>query len=307
MKFGMRIRLWIKALRAPFFTATGMSVILGVTFAWYHTGKINWLYFFLTLFGVVFMNAGTNLINDYFDYKTGNDNINKNPTEVSGGSRVIQQGLIKPKYIFFAGIIFFVLAAIIGLYINFTIKGNIVLLLGTIGIISGFFYVAPPLKFGYTFLSEIITGINCGMLIVFGSYYVQTQMVNFNVILISVPLTLLVSLILFINEFPDYEADKSVGRRNLVILLKKKKAIKVFVFSLVSVYIIILGLVVFDYIPVFGLLSFLTLFFLYKVIKITLNNYNRVYELVPANKMVINIHLLTGILLSFSFILDKVL
>jgi 1,4-dihydroxy-2-naphthoate octaprenyltransferase len=84
------IKKWIVAIRAPFFTASAIPVLVGTALAWNLTGKFTFHKFVLTLIGVPLFNAGTNLANDYYDHKTGNDDININLTPFSGGSRVIQ-------------------------------------------------------------------------------------------------------------------------------------------------------------------------------------------------------------------------
>ena len=73
----MRLRLWIRALRAPFFQAVLVPLFLGTAAAWYHTEQFHVGYFLLAMVGVVFINAGTNLTNDYFDYRSGADDLNK--------------------------------------------------------------------------------------------------------------------------------------------------------------------------------------------------------------------------------------
>src|SRR3989338_847528 len=114
-----RLKVWLKALRAPFFTATIVPVLLGAIIAWYDTGSFIWVKFWLTFAGALFMHAGTNLANDYFDHQSGCDEINATPTPFSGGSRVIQQGLIKAKNILFAALAFFIFGSLIGFYLNY--------------------------------------------------------------------------------------------------------------------------------------------------------------------------------------------
>ncbi len=95
----MNFKLWIRALRAPFFQAVIIPVLVGTAVAWYQTGIFYLGYFLLTLFGAMFVNAGTNLTNDFFDHESCADDINKEFTAFSGGSRVIQEGLISPQVI----------------------------------------------------------------------------------------------------------------------------------------------------------------------------------------------------------------
>ena len=140
------IKKWLVALRAPFFTASLVPVLVGGTLAYNQTGEFHFWKFILTLLGVVCFNAGTNLANDYYDHKTTDDDINPSPTPFTGGSRVIQKGLILPKNMLFASFLFFGIGSVIGLYLNAITPGNLVLLLGIIGILSGFLYTAAPVK-----------------------------------------------------------------------------------------------------------------------------------------------------------------
>ena len=90
-RFFRRVVIWIRTLRAPFFQAVIVPAVLGSAIAWYETGAFYWGYFLLALAGVVCVNAGTNLANDYFDYTSGNDDVNTENTTFSGGSRTIQE------------------------------------------------------------------------------------------------------------------------------------------------------------------------------------------------------------------------
>ena len=302
-----KIKIWLKAIRAPFITSTVISGILGSIVAWHSSGAFNWDFFWLTIIGVIFLNMGTNLINDYFDHTSGLDEINRYPTQFSGGSRVIQDKLLKPKEVLIGGIVAFILSALIGIYLNFQTGGNVVLYIGLIGIFLLYFYTASPLRLGYTPIGELITGLCAGPLIVYGSYYVQAQNLALRPLLISIPLGISAGLILFINEFPDYEADKKVGKKNLVILLGKKKAIKLLFLLLGFVFLFIISGIFIGIFPYFSFIILIALPLYLKVIKVAKLNYDKIYELLPANASVIGIHLLIGILLCSSFVLDKLM
>ena len=299
-----KIKIWIRAIRAPFFTATIASVALGAVVAWHDTGKLHWVYFTLTILGTILVNSGTNLINDYFDHISNLDEINENHNQFSGGSRVIQEKLLTPRSILFAGLFSLLLAIVIGLYLNYKSSGNVILIIGIIGIFSGYFYTAKPFKLGYTPLGEIITGFGCGPLIVFGSYYVQTQKLSWQPLLISIPVGILVGLILFINEFPDYKADKAVGKKTMVVTLGKKKAISLYYSFLLITYLWVIAGVIFHIFPLLTLVIMITLPLSIKIIKIAKKNYKKISELLPANAATIGLHLTFGLLLSGSYLLD---
>lgn len=302
-----KLKIWLKALRAPFFTASATPVLLGSVMAWAKLGTFNWLYFFLTLIGVVSINAGTNLANDYFDYKSGNDEINKTPTPFSGGSRVIQQKLIKPSNVLVGSLVFFLFACLIGLYLNFSIPGNVILILGLIGIVIGFFYTAEPFRLGYRGFGELWVGLCLGPLVVLGAYYVQVQVLSREALLVSIPLGILVGLILYINGFQDYEADKKVGKKTSIVILGKEKAAKIYYFLIGFVYLWIIGGVIFKVFPLATLIVFLTIPLAIKATKILMKNFDKIYELLPVNAATIKLHLLVGLLLCGGYIIDKIL
>ena len=303
-----KILLCLKAVRAPFYTATLISGILGGILAWHDTNNFIWSYFLLTLLGIILMHTGINLSNDYFDHTSNLDEINATPTPFSGGSRVIQDKLIQPKKILLVFVISFVLAIIIGLYLNYKTQGNVILYIGIIGLFFGFFYTASPLRLGYySLLGELIAGILCGPLIVLGTYYVQVQTLSWKPILASIPIGILVSLILYINEFPDYAADKKIGKKNIVILLGKQKAIKLFFIILGMVYLLIIAGVIIKIFSFFVLITFITFPIYLKIINIGGDNYNKINELLPVNAATIKLHLIIGSLISISYVLDRLI
>ncbi|MFQ5951817.1 MAG: prenyltransferase, partial [Candidatus Omnitrophota bacterium] len=196
------LKLWLKAIRVPFFTATIIPVALGSIIAWHGTNNFIWMKFALAMIGALLIHAGTNLANDYFDHISGCDEANLTPTPFSGGSRVIQEGLIAPKKILYISLAAFILGGSIGLYLNYLCAGNVILILGVIGIFLGIFYTARPLRIGYGSFGELVVGIGFGPLMVLGSYYVQAQTLPLQVLLTSIPVGILIALVLFINEFP---------------------------------------------------------------------------------------------------------
>ncbi|OPX28883.1 MAG: hypothetical protein B1H06_02400 [Candidatus Cloacimonas sp. 4484_143] len=302
-----KIKLWIKASRAPFLTASLISVILGAVMAWNLTGEIHWLKLILTAFGVIFVHSGTNLVNDYFDHKSNLDEINENHNMFSGGSRVIQEKELSPKAMLTAGLLCFAATAIIGFYLNSITKGNVILYIGIAGFFIGYFYTAKPLKLGYTALGEIITVVACGPLIVYGTYFVLAQTHALQPLLASIPVGVLVGLILYINEFQDHDADRAVGKKTLVIVFGKAKAIKLFYIFLIFNYIWVIIGVILNWFPIFTLAVILTLPICVKAMKVASVNFDKINELLPANGATIGLHMIFGILFSLGFALDKLI
>ncbi len=301
------MKLWAKAVRAPFFTASVISVILGAIIAWNITGEFHLLNFILVVLGIILIHAGTNLINDYFDHKANLDEINVNHTPFSGGSRVIQDKEISPKTMLIVGLATFFVAALIGFYLNGITKGNVVLYIGIAGFFIGYFYTAKPLKLGYTMFGEFITFIACGPLVVYGAFYVMAQEHAIQPLIASVPIGLLVGLILFINEFPDYAADKKVGKKTIVVAFGKMKSIKIYHFFMLFNYVWVVLAVTMKLLPLYSLVIFLTLPITIKAMTVAGKNYENIKELLPANAATIGLHLIFGILLNLGFVLDKII
>ncbi len=298
----------MRALRAPFFQAVLVPLALGTAAAWYYTGQFQLGYFLLALVGVVCINAGTNLANDYFDHKSGADALNKEYTRFSGGSRVIQEGLMSPGAVFRASLAFYGLAGLIGLYLVYA-RGWPILVIGIIGIASGYLYTAAPIRIGYRGWGELLAGLNCGPLVVLGAYWVQAQAFNLKVLLASVPVGLLVAAILYVNQFADYESDKAVKKAHLVVRLGPERAVKAFYLLLISAYSVIMMGCALRIIPWMCLVSLVTVPLAWRAGMAARDNHasGSGEKLLPAMAGTIGAHLSTGLLLSCGYLAAGVL
>lgn len=303
----VNFKVWIKAVRVPFLTATIIPVLFGYLLSWHDGARFIWQRFALALFGAIFIHAGTNLINDYFDHLAGCDEANPTPTPFSGGSRVIQEGLIQSKKILYASLTFFALGCAIGLYLNYICGKNVILILGVVGVFLGFFYSAKPLRIGYESFGELAVGLGFGPLMVMGAYYVGAEQLTFRIFLVSIPIGILIALVVFINEFPDYIGDKAVGKRTLVVILGKKKAVMLYHLLLAGAYLVIIELVLTGFLPYLCLAALLTLPMAFKAFTVSRDNYEKIYELLPVNAATIGLHSMIGLLLSAGIMLDKII
>lgn len=292
----MRIGTWVRALRVPFFSGTLIPVIFGTAFAYYWTGLFNAGRFCLVLIGTLFVQAGLNLANDYFDYLSGNDALAK-PTPFSGGSRVIQDGLVKPTSILLMSVICLLGVSLIGLYLNHILHGNMILIIGVTGVVLAYFYSAPPLRIGYrSGLAELSCLLGCGPVLILGSYYVQTEVFSLPVLYASLPMGILIALILFINEFADYNADRRVHKNTLVVICGTQKATIIFVVLMILVYLITMMLILTRIFPVGTLIVFVTLPVALFIIRKLVNYHNNIAKLLPANVAVITLHLIFSVI-----------
>lgn len=300
------IKNFIKALRIPFLTASIVPVILGTAVAWNETGDINWVYFIAAFIGILFLQLSSHLSNDYFDYKSGNDEVNRTPTPFSGGSRAIQDKLLTPKQVITASMAFLAIGLTLGIYLIIILRSWELLLIAAAGVLGGYFYTSPPLKFAYRGIGEIVVAVCFGVLPVLGAYYVQAQAFSLTAVLASIPVAILIALVLFINGFQDHDADKKVGKKTMVVRLGKENAMKVYSFFVIFTYLFIAVTVLLNLLPSWALISLLTLPIAVKALNVAKNNYDKIEELIPANAMTIMMHLFTGLLLSLGFVLDKI-
>ncbi|MFQ6059500.1 MAG: prenyltransferase, partial [Anaerolineae bacterium] len=207
--FRDKFKLWREEVRAPFFTATIVPIVLGAVIAWVRVGTFHWGFFLLTLIGGLCLHAGTNVVNDYFDHLSGNDEINVEFVRpFTGGSRMIQKGLLQPQEVLRGALAFFAAGSLIGLYLAYA-RGPIILILGLMGVFCGFFYTAPPVYLARWGIGEFIVGVNFGLLMTLGSYYVQTRALAWEPVVAAIPVALLIAGVLYINEFQDVPADQA--------------------------------------------------------------------------------------------------
>ena len=302
----MRFKTFVKVIRAPFFASLAMSVLVGTAVAW-GDGYLHWGYLLLTLIGIVCTNAGLNMSNDYFDHLSGNDEANQELTPFSGGSRTIQEGILAPGQVLLGSALFFLIAIIIGLYLTFS-RGWLVLWLGLAGIFLAIFTSAPPFKMNYVGhgLGELATFIGAGPLIVVGAYFVQAQQVTLGAVWASVPVGLLGAALIWINEFPDYQADAAVGKSTLVVVLGKKRAVWGYVALLTCCYASILAGSALSLLPYASLLAFLTVPLAHKSVRGALQYHSDTAKLIPSNAAAIQIYLGIGFLLCVGYAVARV-
>ena len=302
------IALWIRALRAPFFQAVLVPLALGTAVAWGRTGQFHLGYFLLAVVGGVLLHAGTNLANDYFDHKSGADAVNQEHTRFSGGSRVIQEGLIRPGTILGVSLTCFAVGALIGLYLVYA-RGWWLLPIGMVGVASGYFYTATPLSIGYRGWGEVLTGVNFGPLVVLGSYYVQVRALSWEALVVSVPVGLLIAAILYNNEFSDYGADKAANKANLVVRMGPERALKGLYILLGSTYVVIGVGCALRFLPWPAAASLLTAPLAWKTAKGAAANCaaGSGAKMLPSMAGTVATHLATGLLLACGYLAAGVL
>jgi 1,4-dihydroxy-2-naphthoate octaprenyltransferase len=297
------LSFWMVKVRAPFFTAVIVPALLGTAIAWARSGEFHPFYFLLTIIGVICMHAGANMSNDYFDHKNRTDEINEEFVRpFTGGSRLIQMGAIQPRQVLLEALAYYATAALIGLYLGWA-RGPWVLVIGLIGALSGYFYTAPPFFLVATGLGEVFIGLNFGLLVTLGAYYVQTGQLAWEPVIASLPVAFLIAGVLYINEFQDMVADKAVGKNHIVARLGRQKAVLGYGLIMAATYVSIVLGVLLGVTP-FALLGLLTAPLAWRAWQVARVKYDSPRELTPANAATIQAHLCTGLLLTLGYIIQ---
>jgi 1,4-dihydroxy-2-naphthoate octaprenyltransferase len=223
--------------RAPFLSASIIPAFIGGAYATtVMDGPIfSTLNFILATIGVTLLHMASNVLNDYFDWKSGTDQANaKYFLKYSGGSRAIELGLISMRGTGILGAVMLLVSTAIGLYLWMD-TGTGVLVFGLAGAFAGYFYTAPPLRLVARHgLGELAIGLTFGPLITGGVFYVLTGEYSWMSMLVGMPIGLLTSNILLINQVPDVEGDASTGKNHLVVTFGKENAVLIYALTIVA-------------------------------------------------------------------------
>ncbi len=291
------LSVWFRVIRVRFLLASVIAVSLGLALNWRQNFSIDPLDAILIFAGVLALHASVDLLNDFWDFKRGIDTKTKR-TKMSGGTGVLPEGLLKPTSVYRAGIAFLIIGSVIGSYFVIT-DGIIVGIILGFAILSIYFYSTKIVDFG---LGEFFVAVK-GSMIVIGAYYIQSGQITIESILGGIVVGVLSSLVLFIASFPDHDADKSKGRKSLVIAVGKEKAANLFwIFPLVSYSAIIIGVSA----NLFPLLSLITLLTIPLMIKSGLGlrkNFDSIENLVPFMSSTLMFNRITGTLFVVSFLI----
>lgn len=294
--------LIMRTFRLPFVIATILPISLGAIIA-YRAGFFDWALFALTMLGALLVHLGVNTANDYFDSRSGADDINTTPTPFSGGSRIIQYGLLPPRAIFSISTSAYVAGCLIGLYLAYT-RGILVLIIGLLGLLISYGYTAPPFKFAYRGVGELVVAVGFGPLLVLGSYFVQARALSLEAFLGSLPMGLLIMLILYVNEVPDRTWDEEANKKTLVSMMPEERVSTGYSISIAAVYVIIIVGVIGRIFPIPALLGLGTLPLALKIRKLIQENLGNPYGLMPAMSNNVRFYVYTGALILAGYVIS---
>ena len=291
------LSVWLRVIRVRFLLASVIAVSVGLALTWRQNSSIDPLDAILIFAGVMALHASVDLLNDFWDFKRGIDTKTKR-TKMSGGTGVLPEGLLKPSSVYRAGITFLIIGSIIGSYFVIT-HGIIIGIILGFAILSIYFYSTKIVDSG---LGEFFVAVK-GSLIVIGTFFIQSGEITIESILGGIVVGVLSSLVLFIASFPDHDADKSKGRKSLVIAVGKEKAAKLFwIFPIISYLTIIIGVST----NLFPLMSLITLLTIPLMIKSGLGlrkNFDSIENLVPFMSSTLMFSRITGVLFVVSFLI----
>ncbi|MBB6636237.1 prenyltransferase [Cohnella thailandensis] len=259
---------WLEFRKASRFKVIPVMLIpvaLGALGAYVWDGDFNLWLLLLTLLGSGSAHLFSNMINDLWDYKNGTDKeAHEMQDAISTNSGFLTKGIWSAKKFAFVTWILFGIAALSGIILSF-ISGWWAFVFGALGGLIAYFYVAPPIRFGYLGkgYSEIAILLSFGVLPVAGSYYVQTSHLDYRALLLSLPIGLLTTLILFNHHFLHWQADRQAGKRTLVVVWGEKRALRFSRALLLLAVLSHLACAATGVVPIYALIALLTAIPLY--------------------------------------------
>jgi 1,4-dihydroxy-2-naphthoate octaprenyltransferase len=296
------MNIYVKAMRLPFLTGSLIPVILAAALSFLH-GSLYLGRLILVMIGVGALHLGANLINDYYD-DPGRDRINLHPTPFSGGSRVIQDNLMEAKTVWAMAMGFFLLGTASGVWLAVTGRPFVVVI-GLLGFLAGYLYSAAPVSFMSRGLGEVTIFLAFGPLITWGTYYVMTGLLTWQAFTLGIPPGFLIAAVIWINQFPDYDADKSARKRNWVVRLGRNRSRWIYYFLMLGPYAVVLYWIVAQKGSWLCLGVLLTMPLALKAMKILHLHYRTYDEIIPAQALTIQTHLALGLVLSVALVVHK--
>lgn len=230
---GGALRLWALAARPRTLPAAVAPVLVGTALA-IDYDQFKLLAFLAALIGSIFIQIGTNLSNDYSDARRGADTEDR-----LGPVRVTAGGLMPPRRVLVGTYVAFGIAVLAGIYLA-AITGPELILVGIASIAAGVLYTGGPRPYGYEGLGELFVFLFFGVVAVVGSYYVQAQQLPWEAFALSVPVGLLASAILVVNNIRDADTDRRAGKRTLAVRLGRARARQLFAAMLAVSYLTVI-------------------------------------------------------------------
>lgn len=303
MALSRQVKNWSIAVRPFAYPASIVPVVLGTSFAWYATGKFNWINFVLALIAGMLYHSGCNLINDYYDYK---NNVDREDT--FGGSGILVSGTMQPVQIARGAVVTLVLGTLIGIYFLWHfhthamtpyVFGWPLLIIGAAGLLGTIFYTATPACAKYNALGTPLVFVMMGAGMVLGGYFIQAGSLSWNAVWVSLPVGFTVAAILQANDTRDIVNDRASGVTTISTLLGPTGARGLYTFLLVAPYLTIVLLAVLRVTAWPALAALLTLPLAIKLLKLFWEVRDDSHEkLTMTDAMTAQLHMGLGLLFS---------
>jgi len=292
-------RIWWQLTRPHTLTAAFAPVFLGTMIALTY-GKIHFPLFIAMLIASVFIQMATNMFNEYYDFKRGLDT----EQSIGIGGTIVRNG-VKPKTVLNLAFMLYGISVLIGIYICMETSW----MLAVVGILSmmvGYFYTGGPYPIAYTPFGELFSGVVMGMLLILIAFYIQTETVTTEAVLLSIPSMLLVAGIMLANNIRDLEGDKEGGRKTLAILVGRSNAITILMLFFIISYGWIIAMILFGHLTPWALLVFLSVKKPVGAITVFRKNHIPIHVM-PAMKNTAVTNTLFGLLLGIGILIGHLL
>ncbi len=290
-----------KTARPAFLLLTPCCLSIAVAFAIYEGVIIDRVNLALIFLGALAAHISVNMLNEYYDYKTGLD-LHTQRTAFSGGSGTLPSSPELAESVFLCGLLCLVFTALIGLYFLWTIGWGL-LPVGLSGMLLVYFYSTQIIR--RPLLCLLAPGLGFGPFMILGAYYILIGHYSIAVLMTSFIMLFIVSNLLLLNQFPDLEPDRAVGRLHLPILVGRKNAARIYVLLLVMAYALLLLLVYLKLLPIYSLLGMFTLFLGIPAAIFVLRFYDNMAKLIPALGLNVALTLSFPVLISIGLIWQR--
>lgn len=294
----MRRQLWFLETRPSFLTLAVVLALHGAALALWAEGSLNVGLALLGGVALVLLHAAVNTLNGWHDFARTQIDLHTRPTPFSGGHSFQKTGELTSRQVLWLGLAYLGAGTAIGLYLSW-VAGWQLLLIGVLGILTVVLYTPLFTRIG---LGELISGLGLGTLPILGMYFLLTGRIDAAAWVSGIPAGLLTYNLLFLNEFPDAEADRAGGRRHMVILLGKKRARWLYVAVELGTYVAIVAGVVAGVLTPWALVGLGGLLFALKACRGAIVHYNEYEPLIPAQAMNIAAVIVTNLLLAVGYL-----
>lgn len=289
----------ISTMRPRFLILALVCVFLGTAAAIWTVGAVNPWHVVLAFIGGLAAHGCVNAINDYTDIRSGLD-FRTNRTPFSGGSGTFVEEPGKIHLALWTTIVTALITTAIGIYFAVTV-GLFILLIGVIGLIVIMTYTQWLNK--QPLLCLLSPGFGFGTLMVLGTFYVLTRQITWAAVFASFVPFFLVSNLLLLNQFPDVEADTTVGRKHYPILLGRKTSAIIYVCFLAATYLSVILGVLLGLIPAWTLLAMLSIIVAFPTGKNVIRHAENLPELLPSLIQNVLLNLVTPVLMGVGFLI----